>query len=529
MAADVPAAATVPSPIAETNSGKVRGATVSGIHAFKGIPYGAPTGGRNRFMPPQRPQNWAGVRDALDYAGHAPQWQAAPTRRTGMATLLGPADATPVGEDCLTLNVWTPGLDGAAKRPVMVWLHGGAFHFGSANRPVTAGASLARRGDVVVVSVNHRLNILGHLHLADVGGKRYAHSGNAGVLDLVAALEWVRDNIEQFGGDPRNVTIFGESGGGGKVSVLLAMPAARGLFHRAVVQSGASIRASTRERANALTEAALKELGVTRQSLDRLHELPVERLIAAITPAKRAGGRPSFPLLDRYDFGPVVDGGDLPQQPCDPDAPALSDDISLLIGDTKDEATRFLVDDDAVWNRTLTEAELRTRLAAIAGADADRAFDVYRTRDPSANPAELLIAASTGAQFWIRSVLMAERKSARRQAPVFMYSLAWETPALGGRLKAPHALDLPFVFDNTEVADATRGAPGARELAAVISASWAAFARTGKPDVGGLPAWPAYTPEERAVMVFDATCRTLCDPDRDARRLWQRVATRVSV
>jgi para-nitrobenzyl esterase len=366
-------------PIVETISGKARGSTLAGIHAFKGIPYGAPTGGAHRFQPPRPAEPWAGVRDALALGGRAPQWISAPTRRPGMATLLGPVDTSPETEDCLNLHVWTPGLD-SSKRPVMVWLHGGAFHFGSANRAVTDGANLARRGDVVVVAVNHRLNILGHLDLSAIGGERYAHSGNAGVLDLVAALEWVRDNIGRFGGDPGNVTIFGESGGGGKVSVLLAMPAARGLFHRAVIQSGASVRVSTRERAAALAEAALQQIGVSRNSLDKLQMLPVEQLIAAITPAKQAVGRPDLPLLDRYDFGPVVDRNDLPQQPCDPAPASFSDEIPLLIGDTKDEATRFLADDDAVWNRTLTEAQLRERLAAIAGSEADRLFDLYRTR-----------------------------------------------------------------------------------------------------------------------------------------------------
>jgi para-nitrobenzyl esterase len=511
-------------PIVETAGGKVRGAANSGIYSFKGIPYGATTAGANRFQAPRPAEPWNGVRDALAFGGRAPQWQAGPTRRPGMATLLGPVDTSPETEDCLSLHVWTPGLDGG-KRPVMVWLHGGAFHFGSANRAVTDGANLARRGDVVVVSVNHRLNILGHLDLSGFGGERFAHSGNAGVLDLIAALEWVRDNVGRFGGNPGNVTIFGESGGGGKVSVLLAMPAARGLFHRAIIQSGASLRVTTRERGTALAEAALQQLGVTRDSIDRLQTVPVEQLVAAITPAKRTVGRPELPLLDRYDFGPVVDGHDLPQQPCDPSPAAFSDDIPLLIGDTKDEATRFLVDDDAVWNRTLSEAELRNRLAAVAGGEADRLLDLYRTRDPQANPAELLIAALTHGQFWIRSALFAERKGARGRAPVYMYSLAWETPAFDGRLKAPHALDLPFVFDNTEVAEATAGAPGARDLAAMISASWAAFARAGSPATAGLPDWPAYTADARAVMVFDRGSRTVTDPARDARLLWARIAT----
>src|SRR5437762_5818781 len=312
-------------PIVETAGGKVRGAANAGIYAFKGIPYGASTAGPNRFQPPRPAEPWAGVRDALALGGRAPQWQAAPTRRPGMATLLGPVDTSPETEDCLSLHVWTAGLDGA-RRPVMVWLHGGAFHFGSANRAVTDGANLARRGDVVVVSVNHRLNILGHFDLSGIAGERYAHSGNAVVLDLIAALECVRGNVDRFGGDPGNVTTFGDSGGGGKVSVLLAMPAARGLFHRAVIQSGASVRVSTRQRAMALAEAALQQLGVTRDSIDRLGTIPVEQLVAAITPAKRAAGRAELPLLDRYDFGPGVDGRDLPQQPCDPAPAAFSDD-----------------------------------------------------------------------------------------------------------------------------------------------------------------------------------------------------------
>src|SRR5947208_5061220 len=440
-------------PIVEIASGKLRGSTQAGICAFKGIPYAAPPVGANRFMPPRPAEPWAGLRDALALGGRAPQWQGAPTHRPGMASFLGPVDTSPETEDCLNLHVWTPGLDGS-KRPVMVWLHGGAFHFGSANRAVTDGSNLARRGDVVVVAVNHRLKILGHLDVAATGGERYAHSGSAGTLDLVAALEWVRDNIERFGGDPGNVTIFGESGGGGKVSVLLAMPKARGLFHRAVIQSGASVRVSTRERAGALAEAALQQIGVTRNSLDKLQTLPVEQLIAAITPTTQAVGRPDLPLLDRYDFGPVVDGSDLPEQPCDPAPPAFSDDIPLLIGDTKDEATSFISDDDAVWDRTLSDAQLRERLSAIAGSEADRLFDLYRTRDPGAKPAELLIAALTHGQFWIRSTLFAERKSAKRGAPGYMYSVAWEPPVFDGRRKSAHALDLPGLFDTTAPAQA---------------------------------------------------------------------------
>lgn len=523
MANDVATADAGSAPVVEIASGQLRGAGSAGIYSFKGIPFGAPPTGRNRFMAPEPPPPWAGVRDALSYAGRAWQLPNRPKRRPVLETLLGPADTTSESEDCLTLNLWTSGLGDGAKRPVMVWLHGGAFAYGSGNRAVTDGANLARRGDVVVVSVNHRLNIFGHLHLADIGGMAWAHSGNAGVLDLVSALHWVRDNIEYFGGDPGKVTIFGESGGGGKVSVLLAMPAARGLFHRAIIQSGAAIRVSRRERANALAEAVLKELGIGRNESERLQIAPADRLLAAIAPASRAIGRSRWPLLDRYDFGPVVDGSDLPQHPVEPEAPTIADGIPLMVGGTREESAFFLADEDKVWNSTLTDAELRQRVASVAGAETDPLLAAYRAAMPQARPGDRLIAALTGSNFWIRTVLLAERYAARRRAPVYMYSLDWRSPAHGGRLKAHHAMDMPFVFDNVDVPDTTAGAPGAADLAARISSTWIAFARNGTPDNPSIPSWPAYTNEDRATMILDTACRVVHDPDPEARHLWGRV------
>jgi para-nitrobenzyl esterase len=525
MANDIAVADAGMAPVVESATGKLRGAHSAGISSFKGVPYGASTTGQNRFVAPQPPLPWVGVRDALAYRGRAWQLPDRPKRRAVLETLLGSPDTMPESEDCLSLNIWTPGLGGGAKRPVMVWLHGGAFATGSGNRAVTDGANLARRGDVVVVNVNHRLNILGFLHLGDIGGSQWAHSGNAGMLDIVAALGWVRDNIAAFGGDPGNVTIFGESGGGGKVSVLLAMPAARGLFHRAIIQSGAAIRVSTRERANALAEAVLKEVGLGRGQCERLQSMPAAQILAAIAPASRAVGRTQWPLLDRYVFGPLVDGSDLPRHPTDPEAPAIADDIPLMVGGTKQESAFFLADDDAVWNGALTEAELRERVAVVAGAETDALISAYGATMPEASPADRLIVILTGSNFWVRSVLLAERYAMRRRAPVYMYSLEWQSPAHGGRVKAHHAMDLPFVFDNVDVPDTTAAAPGARELAGRISATWTAFARNGSPDNPAIPSWPAYTIDDRATIVFDNDCRVIRDPDREARHLWRRVVT----
>jgi para-nitrobenzyl esterase len=509
-------------PVVETTFGKIRGSAANGVSGFKGVPYGASTAGTNRFMPPTKPAPWGGVRAAVDWAGHAPQGYAG-ARRPEVTALSGIPDKVPVSEDCLTLNLWTPGLD-AARRPVMVWLHGGGFAYGSANTPRTEGANLARRGDVVVVTVNHRLNIFGFLDLAALGGAPFARSGNAGVLDLVAALEWVRDNVENFGGDPRNVTIFGQSGGGGKVSTLLAMPAAKGLFHRAIVMSGAGIRMAEQERAAKLADAVLGEVGLTAKQLGELQMLPVERLLAAIEPAQKKLAPVKFRLLDRYPFGPVVEGHDLPHHPFDPAATDLSDDVPLMVGGTSDENAIFLAPDDAVWNRSLSDYELKARVAKVAGADSGAVLALYRRMHPEMNPSELLIEITTDSNFWVRSVLLAERKAAKRKAPVYMYSFNWRTPVLDGKLMAPHAIDVPFVFDTLDAVAITGHSPAAPPIAAAESATWAAFARTGVPDNPAIPHWPAYTGTDRTTMMIDTKWTVVNDPEHEARLLWTTIA-----
>jgi para-nitrobenzyl esterase len=507
----------------ETSAGRITGTTSGGVHVFKGIPYGASTAGANRFMPPRKPTPWAGVREAIVYAGRSPQAAANP-QRPELATVWGPIDTLPVGEDCLTLHVWTPGRDNA-KRPVMVWLHGGAFSWGSANSPRYDGTRLAQRNDVVVVAVNHRLNIFGHLDLSQLGDARFAQSGNAGLLDLVAALQWVREHAERFGGDPGNVTIFGQSGGGGKVCALLAMPSAKGLFHKAIIQSGASVRFAERERTTRLAHAVLKHLGLGSDQLDRLQALPIERLQAAVEPAQKTLPRPRYPLLDRYNFGPVIDGTVLPNHPFDPAAPALSDDVPILVGDTKDEIAIFFAPDDTVWNRTVSEDEFGKRLSTIAGDKVHALAAYYKRRDPAASASDRLITAISASNFGVRSLILAERKAARAKAPVWMYRFDWETPAFGGRLKASHSVEVPFVFDTLGVIGDAHHKAGAQVLADRVSKTWATFARNGHPDNATIPAWPAYTAERRATMVFDDDCRIVDDPDSEARPLWIGVAT----
>jgi para-nitrobenzyl esterase len=509
--------------VVETTAGRVRGASIEGVAAFKCIPYGAPTSGANRFMPPRKPAPWAGVRDALEYTGHAPQAGLRATPRAELADFSGPGDTSPETEDCLTLNVWSPDVQAATKRPVMVWFHGGAFAYGTANAPRLQGSRLAKRGDVVVVTVNQRLNIFGFLDLSAIGGSAFAQSGNAGALDMVTALEWVRDNIERFGGDPGQVTIFGESGGGGKVCTLLTMPAARGLFHRAIVQSGAAVRLRERDRAVRLSEAVLKQVGLTSKQLDRLQALPIAALLAAVGPAQKAIGPAPSPLFDRYPFGPVVDGDIVPHHPFDPAAPAISADIPLLIGDMKDEMTSFLATDDKIWHRTLTEQEMRDRVTSVAGDHTDRVIETYRGIHPGMNPAERLIATLTDSNFRIRSLVVAERKALQQKAPVYMYSFQWETPVLGGRMKAPHALDVPFTFDTIDLTNATDRSPAAHGLATAMSGAWAAFAHTGRPAHSTMPAWPEYTLSERSTMVLNAECRVENDPRGDTRLLWKAI------
>ncbi len=496
--------------IVETSAGKVRGMT---IHT---IPYGGPTGGRNRFRPPTRPQPWAGVRDALKYGPASPQ---PPGGMQRLRDIIGEGGCEEESEDCLSLNVWTPAVGDGGKRPVMFWCHGGGFTMGSGSAAFYRGTHLARRGDVVVVTVNHRLGPFGYLHLGDFVGEEYAQSGNVGMLDLVAALEWVRDNIEAFGGDPHNVTIFGESGGGAKVSVLMAMPAAAGLFQRAIVQSGPSVRMTTRERATQRAEQLLRVLDISAGRIEQLLQLPAEQILEANSTvnANALGG-----------WGPVVDGAVLPQHPFDPVAPTITADVPLIIGTNKDEATLFLLADPQFPR--LDREQFLTRVRALAGEAAEGLVAAYQRAYPQAAPPDLFAALLSDYMMRMGSITLAERKYAQGAAPVHMYLFTWATPVLNGRLKSCHALEIPFVFDNLDPAVRfTGGAPELQTLAERMSAAWMAFARSGVPAPvvqPVLPTWPAYTTQTRATMIFDRECRVENDPGGELRHSWEGIAIR---
>ncbi|HZU71919.1 MAG TPA: carboxylesterase/lipase family protein [Acidimicrobiales bacterium] len=493
-------------PVAATAAGPVRGAIVDGVRVFKGIRYGADTA-TTRFGPPGPPEPWTEVRDALGYGASAPQ---APAADVPLFRSWRPDPPLPTSEDCLFLNVWTPGLRDGGRRPVMVWFHGGGFVSGSGSSNAYDGVRLAQRGDVVVVTVNHRLNLFGHLYLAEYG-ERFADSGNAGVLDLVLALRWVRDNIAEFGGDPENVTIFGESGGGGKVSVLMAMDAATGLFHRAVVQSGPWLRAVPAEDAAASAAKVLAELGLGVGDVDEVLRLPVEQILKASRAAPGAGS------------GPVLDGRNILRHPFDPDAPPQSEGVPLMIGTCRTE-TSLLVGGGRPALFSLSWEQLAQELApTLAGRDAESIVASYRKLHPDRDAVDAYFTITTDRGFYATSVRQADRKAAQGGGPVYFYLLDWNTPVDGGKWRCPHALDIGFVFDNVAKSEAMSGiGPDQQRMADLMSESWLAFARTGNPNNALLPKWPTYDPSARATMIFDLVPRVLNDPRAADRTLFGR-------
>ena len=498
--------------VAETAFGKVRGEEVRGIKIFKGVPYGASTAGQNRFMPPMDPVSWAGVRDALHYGPSTPQTNPN-ARRAASALSVSSANLPPESEDCLVLNVWTPALNDGRKRPVMFWCHGGGFVSGSGSSPGYDGTNLAHRGDVVVVTVNHRLNALGFTYLAEFGGSEFASSGDVGMLDLVHALGWVRNNIEQFGGDPNTVMIFGQSGGGRKVGTLLAMPSAKGLFHRAVIESGPTIQLVEREQAIRVAAMLLAKLNVGKTQVRELQKMPVERIMAAyFAVVKDMAGQDQM----TQGFSPTVDGTAIPRHPFHPTASPISGDVPLMLGHTRTEMTLFNEGDPSAFS--LNEAGMRSRVKTVAGDQSDRLIEVYQQLNPRATPSDIYFLIASDYRYGAPIMKIAERRAALGRGPVHLYYFTWETPVEGGRLKSPHTMEIPFAFDNVQISRRiTGGGADAMALADKVSDTWIAFARNGDPNTSQLPHWPAFNARQRPTMVINNQSKVVDDPLREQR------------
>jgi len=506
--------ATAVTPVVKTSNGPIVGYVTDGIQSFRGVRYGAPPLGALRFMPPRKPDPWKSPAACLYYQHSAMQLTTGGSAVSYPGTI-GPAlfqvmeapeDIVRQSEDCLFLNVWTPHLSGTKPRPVMVWFHGGGFNYGSGSWSVYDGHNLAKNHDVVVVTVNHRLNAFGYLYLGDAGDPA---SGNVGMLDLVAVLEWVRDNIGEFGGDPGNVTVFGQSGGGAKVSAILAMPAAKGLVHRAIIESGPGLRGATKEAALSATKLVMKTLGVL--DVKSLQEIAADRLLAAAAGSEN-------PAVLRW--GPVVDGVALPAHPFDPVAPAQAAQVPVMIGCTKDEATLYNV--GLPWWGKLTESELADKLKPQFGDKTDKLIAAFRKLRPTDSPSYLYTDVASAAFAFMGSITLAERKAEQHAAPVYMYIWEWGAPVDNGIMRAPHTMEIPFAFDNVDKGPILLGtAESTKTLGRQTSSAWTAFARSGDPNKGsvGLPHWPPYDAQTRATMMFDSKSRIEADPYGDVRKI----------
>jgi len=491
----------------ETVHGKVQGIENAGIKEFKYIPYGAPTSGRNRWMPPKKPASWKGVRECIGYGPICPQTPADLRAEYGMLIQwdrhVGPGG---MGDDVLHLNVWTPGVNDSGKRPVLVSFHGGGYTTGSGNFPGYDGAQLARFGNVVVVTVTHRLASFGYLNLVDAGApSEFGSAGVCGVMDLVASLEWVRDNIANFGGDPSRVMIFGQSGGGAKTSVMLGNPQAKGLFHRAAVQSGSALALATRESSAKMASALIEKLGISKTNIAAIQHVPWQDILVAQTAAAPdLGGQ----------FGPVLDGTYFPHNPFDPVAPQESADIPVIVSTMMEDAALRL------FNFNLDEAGLRALVASRYGDKADKIVAMYRKAWPNKTPYLIQAQIFTDAGFRRSAIAQAERKAALGRAPTYMYLWEWPSPGFNGKFGAVHGTDVSASFYN--VRDAIVGA-GSTEGAAMckrLATTWCTFAATGDPNNAEIPHWPGYDAKDRATMIFDATMRVENDPRGEMRNFW---------
>lgn len=490
--------------VVETQYGKVQGIANAGVKCFRGIPYGADTGGRNRFMPPKAPARWRGVKTCIGYAPISPQTPSPITGDYGQMIMWDRhVGAGGMGEDMLNLNVWTPGVNDNARRAVMVSFHGGGWTTGSGNGPMYDGAQLAKLGDVVVVTVNHRLASLGYAHLAGAGAPaEFDRAGVVGVMDMVASLQWVKDNIAGFGGDPSRVMVFGQSGGGSKTSCLLATPAAKGLFHRAAVQSGSSLRFQTEESAARSADMLLKALNISKRNMRDLQKLPWEQILEAQSTLRGAS------------FSPLMDGKYLPHHGWDPTAPAESREVPVIVSTALEDAALSLTN----WD--LDEAGLKQVVDARYPGKADEILRMYRFQGPAKTPYLIQAQFITDAGARRSAVTQAERKAALGGAPAYMYIWEWVSPTFGGKFGAVHGLDVDASFNNYRNNPCGGGDPEGRRMAKAFATTWATFAKTGNPNNDLIPHWPAYDARARATMIFDSSTRVENDPRGEMREFF---------
>ena len=506
--------------VVETAYGKVRGFVLRGIHHFLGMPYGADTAGPNRFMPPQKPKAWTDVFPALWWGNSAPQ-NMDNRYANRYASFRDRWNYDDVGEDCLRINVWTPAISDGRKRPVMFWIHGGGFTSGNAiEQDGYSGENFARLGDVVFCSINHRLGPLGFTNLAGAAGERFAASGNVGMLDIVAALEWVRDNIARFGGDPGNVTIMGQSGGGAKVCALTAMPSATGLFHKAVVLSGASLKMGDREYAEKLGAYVLKEAGLTAADISKLQEMPWKDYYAFATKAqqKLAAETAGTGGGLRRGFNPFVDGKDLPQHPYSPAAAPTAAKVPMIICSTFQEQSASWADstlESITMDQVVERLKQRAGFGQGFGDKAREVVDSYARSFPGKKPVEIWMLVSSNRQ---SVVALADAKSAQPPG-VYVAWFGWQPPLFDGRMRAFHCVDICFWYANTDLMlSHTGGGARPRKLSAKMAGHLLQFMKTGDPNGKGLTAWPRYTPARGETMILDDVCEVKNDPDREARK-----------
>ena len=504
--------------IAETKYGKVKGFILRGITCYRGIPYGADTSGKNRFMAPQPPKPWTTTLPAVWWGNTAPQIMDN-RYANSYASFVDHWNYDDVSEDCLRLNIWTPAID-AKKRPVMVWLHGGGYTNGNGiEQDGYDGENLSRKGNIVFVSINHRLGPIGFSDLSKVGGSKYADSGNVGALDMVAALEWVRDNIASFGGDPGNVTIMGQSGGGAKVCILAAMPKAKGLFHKAVSLSGSTVKAMDQKASQSLGEYILKEAGLNTTDVDKLQDMPWKDYLELANKAAKKFAAENTGTGVRGGFSPVADGINIPKGQFFAEPNGLSSDVPMIINTNFHE-----------WGmaRTMPEMELITadkakemlkERAGMGGGLGDKAgvvYDAYAKIYPSAKPIEILTLVSSNRKGAIET---ADAKASQK-APVYLSWFGWEPPMFDHRMRAFHCLDICFWYANTDLMlTHTGGGKRPRALSEKMSGALLQFMKTGNPNGGGLPEWKAYTTAKGETLVINDHSELKNDPDREARKL----------